>query len=80
LLDGGLSIGHRVTTVQATLGPSYGISLSSFTNALDHLLQDDEVFHLGSLECTVRHVPGHTPDSVAIQVGDCVFAGDSIFL
>lgn len=75
-----LSIGHRVTSVQATLGPSYGIPESSLSTAFDHLLQDDEVFQLGSLECTVRHLPGHTPDSIGIQVGDCVFAGDSIFL
>lgn len=75
-----LSIGHRVTSVQALLGPQYGIPSASLTSAFDHLLQDDEVFKIGSLECTVRHLPGHTPDSIGIQVGDCVFAGDSIFL
>ncbi|KAL7410967.1 Metallo-hydrolase/oxidoreductase [Mrakia frigida] len=75
-----LCIGKRVVQVQATLAPAYAIPSSSLQNAFDHLLDDDETFQLGSLTCTVKHLPGHTPDSIGIQVGDCVFAGDSIFL
>lgn len=75
-----ISIGKRVSRVQAQFGPVYNFLPSDFEGSFDHLLEDDEVFNVGDLECSVLHLPGHTPDSVGIKVGDAVFVGDSIFL
>ena len=47
----------------------------------DHELADGGTVHVGSIEFEVRHVPGHSPGSVAFVghgmalVGDLVFAG-----
>ncbi|KAF5385741.1 hypothetical protein D9615_002516 [Tricholomella constricta] len=74
-----LCIGKRITQVQKTFAPKYGIDLSSLNNAFDILLEDDEDFKLGELSCRVIHLPGHTPDHVGYVMGKSVFAGDSIF-
>lgn len=75
-----ISIGRRVSQVQRQFGPIYGIPPAAFEGSFDALLEDDEVFRVGELECKVLHLPGHTPDHIGIVVGDTVFAGDSIFL
>ena len=46
----------------------------------DHLFQDGETFHVGGLELTALHVPGHTPADMAYRVGDDVFVGDTLFM
>ncbi|KAG5652346.1 hypothetical protein H0H81_005323 [Sphagnurus paluster] len=75
-----ICIGKRITQVQATFGPKYGLDPASLVEEFDVLLEDDEEFMLGQLSCKVIHLPGHTPDSVGYLVGKSVFAGDSIFL
>lgn len=75
-----ISIGRRVTQVQDQFGPIYDITSSAFEGSFDALLEDDEVFRVGELQCKVLHLPGHTPDHIGVVIGDSVFAGDSIFL
>ncbi len=36
-------------------------------------------FQAGALTFRVLHVPGHSPGSVALLVGDCAFVGDTLF-
>lgn len=35
---------------------------------------------MGQLKGLVLPLPGHTPDHVGYQIGNCVYAGDTIFL
>jgi glyoxylase-like metal-dependent hydrolase (beta-lactamase superfamily II) len=46
----------------------------------DRLWADGETFAVGALAFRVLAVPGHTPACVAYQVGDAVFAGDTLFM
>lgn len=74
-----ICIGKRIRVVQATFAQKYGIKKEEFEGAFDHLWNDDESFHVGQLEGTVIHLPGHTPDHVGYRIGSNVFTGDSIF-
>ena len=42
-------------------------------------LSDGDVLHIGELEITVIHTPGHTPGGVCYQIGDALFTGDTLF-
>lgn len=48
--------------------------------AFDKLWEDNEEFQLGTLKGLVLPLPGHTPDHVGYQIGNSVYAGDTIFL
>lgn len=41
--------------------------------------EDGEKLTLGSLCVELLHTPGHTPGSVALLCGDCLFTGDTLF-
>ncbi|KKK25952.1 hypothetical protein ARAM_003543 [Aspergillus rambellii] len=71
--------GKGIRQVQATFARKYRVPQNELDDAFDHLFQDDEVFHIGSLTAHVRHLPGHTPDHSGYQIGSNVFVGDSIF-
>ncbi|OBZ68185.1 Glyoxylase B2 [Grifola frondosa] len=80
-LDGDVPvcIGQRITQVQKTFAPIYGLEPESLKNTFDVLFKDEAEFKLGELSCRVMHLPGHTPDHVGFIVGKAVFTGDSIF-
>ncbi|KAI0630192.1 Metallo-hydrolase/oxidoreductase [Trametes polyzona] len=80
-LDGDVPvcIGQRITQVQKTFAPIYGLESAALENAFDVYFKDNEEFMLGSLSCHVMHLPGHTPDHVGYVIGKAVFTGDSIF-
>ena len=42
-------------------------------------VQEGQKLRLADLDITVLHVPGHTPGSVAYQIGDALFTGDTLF-
>ncbi len=42
-------------------------------------VQDGAHFPLGSLQATIIHTPGHTPDSICILCGEALFTGDTLF-
>jgi len=45
---------------------------------IDYTVDHGDMVELGDLVFRVHHLPGHTPDSVAWQVGDSLFVGDVI--
>lgn len=74
-----ICIGKRVQLVQSTLAARYNIDSSELDSAFDYLFDDDEQFSIGSIEASVLHLPGHTPDHIGYLIGKSVFTGDSIF-
>ena len=52
-----------------TAGPLY------FTNTYS----GGETLEIAGLSIFVRHTPGHTPGSVCLTIGDCIFTGDTLF-
>jgi hydroxyacylglutathione hydrolase len=73
-LDGPL---YGMASRQAAL---YGIPFEQPPDP-DRTLGDGDVLHVGALEFTVLHAPGHAPGHVVLHghgvafVGDCLFAG-----
>ncbi|MCD5415575.1 MBL fold metallo-hydrolase [Candidatus Bipolaricaulota bacterium] len=43
-------------------------------------VEDGASFHVGDLTVRIIHTPGHTKDSICIQVGDALFTGDTLFV
>ena len=41
--------------------------------------EDGDTLQLGDLTIEVLHTPGHSPGSVTLKVGDCLFVGDTLF-
>ncbi len=74
-----ICIGARITEVQSTFAPKYGIEASELENVFDKLFQDNEEFTVGRFHAKVLHLPGHTPDHVGYVIGENIFTGDSIF-
>ena len=64
-----IGIGKRINQVQGLFGERYGIAEDEYTNVFDKLFDDDEVFSIGSLEASVIHLPGHTPDHLGYKIG-----------
>jgi glyoxylase-like metal-dependent hydrolase (beta-lactamase superfamily II) len=73
-------IGRKVCQVQQSFGLAYGFAAEDYENSFDGYLEDGETLELGRIPVKTCGLPGHTPDSMGILVGDCLFAGDSIFL
>ena len=73
-------IGERVKEVQKTFAPVYGFQLGNLVDSFDAFMRDGGTSTLGKLRTRYFNLPGHTPDSMGILVGDSLFAGDSIFL
>ena len=81
-LGGQLAIGKHIGQVQSTFANIYNTDDTQRGSAddFDHLFEDGDTFMIGSLAATVLHVPGHTPACLAYIIGDCVFAGDTLFM
>lgn len=81
-LGGKIAIGAAITQVQNVfkgvfhLEPEFRADGSQF----DHLLHDEEEFHIGALTAKALAVPGHTPACMAYQIEDAVFVGDTLFM
>ncbi len=73
-------IGAKIKEVQDTLAPVYGYTPQDFVDCFDGFLEDGGNFQLGELMGQTCGLPGHTPDSIGILLGDCLFAGDSLFM
>ncbi len=76
-----VGIGEHIREVQRIFGPIFNLpDVSGDGSEFDHLFEDGERFHIGSLEVEVLHTPGHTPASVSYKIGDAVFVGDTLFM
>lgn len=76
-----LAIGAGIIEVQRTFKRSLALGDEFVADGtqFDRLLRDGDMLRLGALELRVIATPGHTPDSVAYQVGDALFVGDTLF-
>ncbi|MCM0044210.1 MAG: MBL fold metallo-hydrolase [Burkholderiaceae bacterium] len=81
-LGGKTAIGDHITAVQQVFKGIFNLERAFSTDGrqFDHLMQEDETFHIGDLTGRVIYVPGHTPACVAYQIGDAVFVGDTLFM
>ncbi|MBT8338723.1 MAG: MBL fold metallo-hydrolase [Desulfatitalea sp.] len=46
----------------------------------DRLLTDGDKLHVGTIELTILHTPGHTPGGICIHTPGHVFTGDTLFV
>ncbi|WP_299341968.1 MBL fold metallo-hydrolase [uncultured Pseudoxanthomonas sp.] len=76
-----IGIGSRITEVQRTFAPVFGLDdVSGEGREFDRLFRDGDTFALGGLQVEVIHTPGHTPACVSYRVGEAVFVGDTLFM
>ena len=62
---------HRLSVEK----PSYCVAVPGIPKELvDYTVDDGDQVEIGNLALVVRHLPGHTPDSVAWQLGQDFFA------
>lgn len=47
---------------------------------IDIGLHHGDILIVGTLEIKVIHTPGHTPGSVCLYIGNCLFSGDTLFV
>ncbi|MGQ9424432.1 MBL fold metallo-hydrolase [Gilvimarinus sp. F26214L] len=81
-LGGKLGIGEHIAAVQETFGKVFneGTEFQRDGSQFDHLFKDGEMYHVGQLECTAIHTPGHTPACMTHLLGDAAFVGDTLFM
>lgn len=81
-LGGKIAIGRRIQEVQKLFRDVFHFEPGFHPDGrqFDHLFEEGEIFHVGSLPVQALWVPGHTPADMAYQVEDCVFVGDTLFL
>ena len=76
-----IGIGARITEVQRTFAPVFGLDdVSGDGREFDRLLRDRDTIALGGLQVEVMHTPGHTPACVSYRIGEAVFVGDTLFM
>ena len=76
-----IGIGARITEVQRTFAPVFGLDdVSGDGREFDRLFRDGETIALGGLRVEVMHTPGHTPACVSYRIGEAVFVGDTLFM
>lgn len=85
-LGGQLAIGAHITTVQNVFGKLFnaGTEFARDGRQFDRLLDDGEVFHIGTLPVRALHTPGHTPACMTyvVEAGTrtAAFVGDTLFM
>lgn len=81
-LGGKIAIGAAITQVQEAFKGIFHLETTFRTDGypFDHLLHNDEMFHIGQLQAKAIAVPGHTPACIAYLMGDAVFVGDTLFM
>ena len=89
-LGGQLAIGAHITTVQNVFGKLFnaGADFARDGSQFDRLLEDGEMFQIGTLQARAMHTPGHTPacmtyvvrDSGDVSEKQVAFVGDTLFM
>ena len=76
-----IGIGARITEVQRTFAPVFGLDdVSGDGREFDRLFRDGQTIALGGLQVEEMHTPGHTPACVSYRIGEAVFVGDTLFM
>lgn len=76
-----VAVGREIRSVQRTLAPTLGLhDLACDGSQFDRLLDDGDLFRIGTLLVRVIATPGHTRDALTYQIGHAVFVGDTVFL
>ncbi|HWW71768.1 MAG TPA: MBL fold metallo-hydrolase [Duganella sp.] len=85
-LGGRVAIGSHIRQVQDVFGKLFnaGPDFAHDGSQFDHLFEDDEVFHIGTLKARAMHTPGHTPACMTYVVeggaAASAFVGDTLFM
>ena len=89
-LGGQLAIGAHITTVQNVFGKLFnaGAEFARDGSQFDRLLEDGEIFQIGTLQARAMLTPGHTPACMTYVVSDTgdvsdkqvAFVGDTLFM
>ena len=80
-LGGRIAIGRHICAVQAVFKKIFNTPDADVQGAdFDHLIEDSETLHIGSLEMTALHTPGHTPACMTYLCGLDAFVGDTLFM
>lgn len=61
------------------MGQFRALARSYVQDTPDILATEGTQITFGSLTATYMNTPGHTPGSSVIQIGDCLFTGDTLF-
>lgn len=76
-----IGIGENITSVQRVFKEVFNDqALAIDGSQFDHLFQDGEVFHAGSLTFKAINTPGHTPACISYLIADALFTGDALFI
>lgn len=62
---------------QKNLSFFIGVPVSSPES--DRLLANGDILEIGTIRLKIMHTPGHSPGSICLLSGDCVFTGDLLF-
>ncbi|KNG91885.1 MBL fold metallo-hydrolase [Pseudaestuariivita atlantica] len=81
-VGGTTAIGAHITEVQDVFAKLFNVEKGFQTDGrqFEHLLQDGEVFKIGSLELRAMHTPGHTPACMTYVTDGAAFVGDTLFM
>lgn len=66
--------------LKTLLGVPIAQHTSAPTPTVDRHFEDGDTIECGELKIRVLHTPGHTPDSVSLQVGGYVLSGDVLLV
>jgi glyoxylase-like metal-dependent hydrolase (beta-lactamase superfamily II) len=76
-----LVVGSLLPIIQETFVELLNLDGSEINAEIfDVLMGDGDVLASGSLEIKAIHTPGHTPACTTYQIGDAIFAGDTLFM
>ena len=62
------------------LGASIVMHRNSVAPYVDMQVEDGHLIAVGELRFRIMHTPGHTRDSMCVQIGDRVFTGDTLLI
>ncbi|MGB7183890.1 MAG: MBL fold metallo-hydrolase [Burkholderiaceae bacterium] len=85
-LGGQIGIGSNIVLVQQVFGDLFNAESSFLRDGsqFDRRFEDNDKFHIGKLEFSVIHTPGHTPACATYVFSDAkqsvAFVGDTLFM
>lgn len=59
---------------------TYGENIKNIGESKHLSVDDGDSVHMGGVELTFHHTPGHYPDCICIEAGGALFTGDTLFI